>query len=205
MARKLPPLVLESEAWGRHLTVCGVDEAGRGPLFGPLVVGSVVLTEENINIEAYDSKALAPARRAQLAETIKREAAAWGAGVVSAEEIDKLGMSESLKLASQRAINSMGVNPDFMLIDGKHNFTGVEIPHVMLVKGEEKSRSIAAASIIAKTTRDELTDQLSVIYPGYGIERHKGYGTKEHLARIAEIGPCPEHRWSFAPICRSRD
>jgi ribonuclease HII len=200
----LPPLDYERAGWERGLTVCGMDEAGRGPLFGPLVVGAVILSKNAPDLEAYDSKTISKEKRTRIAELIIRGALDYSTGVVSALEIDSIGLSSALLLASSRALEGLESKPQMLLIDGKHNFTGSNLEHIMLVKGEKKSRSIAAASVIAKVERDRLTAELAGVYQGYGLDRHGGYGTREHIEAIKKLGPTIEHRWSFAPINKMR-
>ena len=200
----LPPLDYETAGWERGLVVCGIDEAGRGPLFGPLVVGAVVLSKNTPDLEAYDSKTISKEKRTSIAELITIGALAYSTGVASALEIDSIGLSAALLMASSRALEGLDIEPHMLLIDGKHNFTGSNLEHVMLVKGERKSRSIAAASVLAKVERDRLTSELADVYPGYGLDRHGGYGTREHLEAIGNLGPTLEHRWSFSPINKTR-
>lgn len=200
----LPPLDYERASWSQGVVVCGLDEAGRGPLFGPLVVGAVVLSADNENVEAYDSKSLSRKRREELAEGVKNSCADWSVGAATALEIDTLGLPEALRLAAVRALGGLKVQPGLLLIDGKHDFTKSGIKNVMLVKGESKSRSIAAASLVAKVARDSIVADMCSVFPGYGLDRHGGYGTKEHMDAIKVLGPTPEHRWSFAPIRMSR-
>lgn len=198
--KALPPLDHEREAWRDGLVVCGVDEAGRGPLFGPLVVGAVVLSLSDEGIEAYDSKTLSKRRREILADGVRKGCTDWSVGLATALEIDSVGLSEALRAAAVRAIDGLRIRPDVLLIDGKYDFAKTGINSVTLVKGETKSRSIAAASLVAKVTRDNIIDNMAHQFPGYGLDKHGGYGTKEHLEAIASMGPTSEHRWSFAPI-----
>lgn len=200
MARALPSLTHEIELAGSGLgPVCGVDEAGRGPLFGPLVCAAVIL-DMALAPEAYDSKSLTAAARRKLADGVRTAAVAFGIGEVSAAEIDAIGMSAALTLGVGRALAQLDPPARFALVDGPHDLTRGALPVRCLIKGETHSRSIAAASILAKVRRDEAVDELAELFPQYGLTRHRGYGTPEHLAALAAHGPTPEHRASFAPV-----
>lgn len=200
MPRTLPPLSHELELVAAGLgPVCGIDEAGRGPLFGPLVCAAVIL-DTALPPEAYDSKSLSPAARSELAEVVRQAAVSFGIGEVSAAEIDAAGMSAALTLGVGRALANLSIPARFALVDGPHDLTRGALPSRCLIKGETHSRSIAAASVLAKVRRDEAVAILAERFPQYGLERHRGYGTPEHLAALAEHGPTPEHRASFAPV-----
>lgn len=200
MPRPLPPLDIEIELSGAgFFSVAGIDEAGRGPLFGPLVVGAVIVDIQNPP-EAYDSKTITRRRRDELAASVRHCAVAHSTGVVSAGEIDSHGMSWALAQGVQRAVAGLDCAPDFLLIDGPHDLSKGLLPSRRLVKGELRSRSIAAASLIAKTERDSLVDVLAAQYPGYGLEAHGGYGTPAHIEALRRLGPTPQHRHSFSPI-----
>lgn len=177
--------------------VAGVDEAGRGPLAGPLVAAAVVLAHPLAGLN--DSKKLTAARREELFETIAAGAHAVGVCVVAAAELDELGVQQANYRAMVRAAESIVPLPDLLLVDG-FSVPGTALPQWRLVKGDQRSLSIAAASIVAKVTRDRIMDELDRKYPQYLFARHKGYGTGEHLALLARHGPCPEHRRSFAPL-----
>ena len=183
-------------------TVAGVDEAGRGPLYGPVVVGAVVLDELDLP-EAYDSKTLSPERRCELAELVRNTALAWAVGEASAQEIDELGMTAALRLAGSRALSGLKVQPTALIVDGPRDITQSTIEVRCVVKGDSKSRSVAAASLLAKTHHDDVVRRLCVEHPGYGIERNMGYGTPEHLAGLAALGPSSEHRRTFRPVRES--
>ncbi|NLV42355.1 MAG: ribonuclease HII [Candidatus Hydrogenedentes bacterium] len=179
------------------LRVAGVDEAGRGPLAGPLAAAAVVLAFPVPGLN--DSKKLTEARREELYETLMGGPHAIGVGVVEAGELDRIGLQPANYAAMARAVAGLSPPPDFLLVDG-FALPGVVQPVLRLVKGDQRSLSIAAASIIAKVTRDRRMAVLDARYPQYGFGRHKGYGTADHLAALRRHGPCPEHRRSFAPV-----
>lgn len=198
-ALALPGVEYERQAWARELVCAGIDEAGRGPLFGPLMVGAVILNEHDLP-EAYDSKSLSAARREELAQEVREKAISHAVGAVSAREIDDIGMSSALSLAARRAIDGLVARPDRILVDGPRDFTRSGIEAVCLVKGETHSRSIAAASLLAKVAHDDVVRSLATQFPGYGIERNMGYGTAEHMEALRCLGPTSEHRRSFRPV-----
>ncbi len=178
--------------------LAGVDEAGCAPLAGPVVAAAVILDREKFPRGIDDSKALpAPAREAIYARLTK--VAAWGVGVASVEEIDRLNIYWARMLAMVRAVEALGVEPAMVLVDG-NRCPNWERPSVAIVDGDAKCRSIAAASIVAKVTRDRIMFEYAKDYPGYGWETNKGYGTPEHQRALAELGPTPLHRRSFAPV-----
>jgi ribonuclease HII len=195
----LPPTDIEAALLRNGMVVAGVDEAGRGPLYGPLVVGVVILAIEDLP-EAYDSKTLSAARRRVLADAVKAKATAWATGEAQASEIDELGMTEALRVASQRALSSLSVKPTALIVDGPRDITQSALEVRCVVKGESKSLSVAAASLLAKTHHDEVVLRMCEDHPGYGIERNMGYGTPEHLAALASLGPTAEHRRTFKPV-----
>lgn len=177
-------------------TVCGVDEAGRGPLAGPVCAAAVILPR-GVTIEGLDdSKKLTEKRREALYGDIIAAAEAYSVAFADVEEIEELNILSATYLAMNRAIAALGVGIDLALIDGNRN-AGIEYPSRCVVKGDAKCVSIAAASVLAKVTRDRYMRALAEKYPGYGFERHKGYGTEAHYAAIRALGPCPEHRPSF--------
>jgi ribonuclease HII len=180
--------------------VAGVDEAGRGPLAGPIVAGAVVLA--GVVPGLNDSKQLGADHRAALFDILRSGAHDIGVGVVSAETIDQIGIQSANYRAMAEAVAGLKSPPDFLLVDG-FNLPGVTQPQMRLIKGDARSLSIAAASIIAKVTRDRMLDALDRQYPEYGFAAHKGYATREHLEALARYGPCVEHRRSFAPIART--
>lgn len=176
--------------------VCGVDEAGRGPLAGPVCAAAVILPP-HLNIEGLnDSKKLTDKRRRELMPVIKEQAIAYGIGFASHQEIDRVNILQATFLAMERAIAQLEGKAEFALIDGNRE-KDFGLPVKTVVKGDSLSASIAAASILAKVTRDDLMEQLADTYPGYGFEVHKGYGTKAHYDALRELGPSPVHRMSF--------
>lgn len=176
--------------------VCGIDEAGRGPLCGPVVAAACILPP-NVDIPRLnDSKKLSPKVRLQLFEQIKEQALAYSIAFGSVEEIDRINILEATLLAMRRAVDGLNVKPDYLLVDG-NIFRDFDIPGECVIKGDSVSSSIAAASILAKVTRDLLCDELDASYPGYGIKQHKGYGTKAHMDALRKLGPTPCHRKQF--------
>lgn len=178
------------------LRICGVDEAGRGPLAGPVCAAAVILPEHLEIPGLNDSKKLTDKRRRELFPLIKAQAVAYGIGFASHEEIDSINILQATFLAMRRALEQMGVTPDLALIDGNRQ-TDFGVPCRTVVKGDSLSASIAAASILAKVSRDDWMLQAAEKYPGYGFEIHKGYGTKAHYAALEALGPCEIHRNSF--------
>lgn len=199
-----PTLEFEQALWAgglRHLA--GIDEAGRGALAGPVYAGAVILpatpditrTLDSVR----DSKEMTPVQREHWAVQIKRRSLAWGVSRASADEIDRLGIMPATRLAALRAVGRLDPQPDHLLVDAL-KFEECPIPQTMLWKGDARSLSIAAASVLAKVTRDAELRQLHGRFPDYGFAGHKGYATAAHLAAIAAIGPCEQHRQSFAPM-----
>ena len=188
---------LENELYDSGITtLCGVDEAGRGPLAGPVCAAAVMLPR-GIFIEGLnDSKKLSERRRERLYDDIKEKAIHWAVAFASVEEIETLNILGATYLAMNRAIEGLGIVPEMALIDG-NRAKGVEYDTRCIVGGDGKCADIAAASIMAKVTRDRLMYELDAQYPGYGFAKHKGYGTAAHYAAIRELGPCPAHRLSF--------
>jgi len=176
--------------------ICGVDEAGRGPLAGPVCAAAVILPEHHEIPGLTDSKKLSDKKRRELVPIIQEQAIAGGVGVASEQEIDEINILQATFLAMERALAQLSVKPDLALIDGnrKKDF-GVEA--VTVVKGDSLSANIAAASVLAKVSRDDLMEELAKQYPEYGFEIHKGYGTKAHYAALREHGASPVHRQSF--------
>ena len=183
------------------MLVCGVDEAGAGPLAGPVVAAAVILPRELAIPGLNDSKKLTPRKREALFDQITAAAVAYSIAFVTAEEIDELDILNARMLAMNRAIEGLSVQPDLCLIDGNRDHgsaVAIAAPHACLVGGDGRSASIAAASILAKVSRDRyVTDMLDRTYPQYQFARHKGYGTKLHYAMLDTYGPCPAHRRSF--------
>lgn len=177
-------------------TICGVDEAGRGPLAGPVCAAAVILPRD-IEIPGLDdSKKLTAKRREELFDVITASATAYGIAFAQVQEIELLNILGATYLAMNRAMEQLGRNIDLALIDGNRS-EGINYPCRTVVKGDSKCACIAAASILAKVTRDRYMCELAGKYPGYGFEQHKGYGTKAHYAAIRALGACPEHRPSF--------
>ena len=176
--------------------VCGLDEAGRGPLAGPVFAGAVILPEGYVPEGLNDSKKLSEKKREKLFTLITENAVAWSFGTASPEEIDEINILNASMLAMKRAVESLSVKPDFLLIDG-NIARGFDIKAVPVIKGDAKSPHIAAASIIAKVTRDRLMVQYEDVMPGYGFASNKGYGSAAHIQAIKEIGVTPIHRQSF--------
>jgi ribonuclease HII len=183
--------------------ICGVDEAGRGPLVGAVVAGAVVLDPFNPIAGLKDSKRLTPARREALYAEIVLKAKAWGVGEASPLEIDQINILQATMLAMQRAVDDLckrlGCWPDKALIDG-NRCPRLPIPAEAIVKGDSKEPAISAASIVAKVTRDRQMEDLHTRYPDYGFLQHMGYPTPVHLAALRQWGACPEHRRSFSPV-----
>lgn len=179
--------------------VAGVDEAGRGPLAGPIVAAAVVLAAPVPG--ADDSKRLTATQRDALYDAILSGGHAVGVSVIDASEIDRIGLQQANYAAMLRAAQAIMPAPDLLLVDG-FQIRGAAIPQQRLIRGDSRSLSIAAASIVAKVTRDRIMDELDRCYPGYGFARHKGYGTRAHLEALARLGPCPVHRRCFAPVGR---
>ncbi len=188
-----------------HRIVAGIDEAGRGPLAGPVCVAAVVLPDDFTHTLLNDSKKLTEKRREELfAELTADPRIRWHCETVAAAEIDRVNILQATWLGMRRCALALTPRPDAALIDGRP-VRDFPVPQRALVKGDSLSFSIAAASIIAKVTRDRLMLELAVRHPGYGFEIHKGYPTPAHLAALARLGPCPEHRVSFAPVARLAD
>lgn len=179
-----------------YKNVCGVDEAGRGPLAGPVCAAAVILPEHTIIEGVNDSKKLSENKREQLFEVIKTKAVAYAVAWASVEEIESINILNAAMLAMKRAIHSLNVKPDFALIDG-NKIPDLSIPAFPVVKGDSLSMSIACASILAKVSRDRLMYEYNKKYPEYGFDKHKGYGTKLHREKLLELGPCEIHRPSF--------
>lgn len=176
--------------------VCGVDEAGRGPLCGPVVAAACILPVGLFIEGLNDSKKLTPKKREALFDKIIENALAYSIAEASVEEIDALNILEADLLAMRRAIDSLSIKADYALIDGNVS-RGFSIPTMTVVHGDATSPSIAAASILAKVTRDRMCEEMDRMYPMYGIAKHKGYGTKDHMAALREFGPSPIHRKKF--------
>lgn len=177
-------------------TVCGIDEAGRGPLCGPVVAAAVILPDEYNILYINDSKKLSETKREEVYKEIDKYAIAYGVEIVSPERIDEINILQATYEAMRTAIHKLSVKPDILLNDAV-TIPMVDIKQVPIIKGDAKSQSIAAASIVAKVTRDHLMEEYDKLYPEYGFAKHKGYGTAAHIKAIKEYGPCPIHRRTF--------
>ncbi len=177
-------------------TICGVDEAGRGPLAGPVYAAAVILPKGLVIEGLNDSKKLTEKKRAELFDVITSEALAYGIGSADEKEIDEINILQATFLAMRRAISALAIQPDLALIDGNRD-SDFGVPSETVIKGDSLSANIAAASILAKVTRDRVMEAYAVQYPQYGFEVHKGYGTKRHYEALREFGPCPIHRQTF--------
>ena len=176
--------------------ICGVDEAGRGPLAGPVCAAAVILPKGLVIPGLNDSKKLSDKRRRELFPIIQQEAVSFGIAFASQEEIDEINILQATFLAMRRAMERLNPQPEFALIDGNRE-TDFGVPCKTVIKGDSLSANIAAASVLAKVTRDNWMMEAAEKYPGYGFEIHKGYGTKAHYAALEKLGPCPIHRRSF--------
>lgn len=194
----MPDLEYEKAAAQKGFqAVCGVDEAGRGPFAGPVCAAAVILPE-NCEIEGLnDSKKLTEKKREALFDVIKEKAISYSIAFGILEEIEEFNILEATFLAMNRAIDGLDIPADFALIDGNRAPKGIKIPCETIIKGDSLSLSVAAASVLAKVTRDRLMLEIDEKYPQYNFKKHKGYGTKEHSELILKYGPCPEHRMSF--------
>ena len=182
--------------YSAYSLICGIDEAGRGPLAGPVVAGAVILPKDCEILYLNDSKKLSSAKREALYDEIMEKAEAVGVGMASPARIDEINILQATYEAMREAVYNLGVTPELLLNDAV-TIPDVSIPQVPIIKGDAKSVSIAAASIIAKVTRDRLMVQYDEILPGYGFARHKGYGSKDHIEAIRRLGPTPIHRQTF--------
>ena len=178
------------------LVICGIDEAGRGPLAGPVAAGAVILPADHDILYLNDSKKLSAKKRDMLFEQIREEAVSWAVGLVEPARIDEINILQATYEAMRIAIGKLTARPD-VLVNDAVTIPGVLIPQVPVIKGDVKCISIAAASILAKVTRDRIMEEMDAKYPEYGFAKHKGYGTKEHMDAIREHGPCPIHRRTF--------
>ena len=195
MSKSKPDLFFERQCCG---PVCGVDEAGRGPLAGPVVAAAVILAPDKIPEGLNDSKVLSQTRRELLLNELAKNAQI-GIGIAEPEEIDRTNILGASLIAIRRAVLALPCLPDTALIDG-NRLPDLPCEAEYVIKGDARSLSIAAASIVAKVTRDKLMIEADTRYPGYGFAQHKGYATELHRGQIAKLGPCPIHRRSFAPI-----
>jgi ribonuclease HII len=193
-------LAFEQALWEKGIVhVAGVDEAGMSPLAGPVCAGAVILRPGTRLAHVDDSKKLTAKERDRLALEIKETAAAWAVGWASPAEIDTINIYWAGLLAMKRAVQGLALAPQHLLIDARR-LKDLDVPQERIVKGDARSLSIAAASILAKTARDARMQELDLEYPGYGFARHKGYPVKEHVAALERLGACPIHRRSFGPV-----
>ena len=194
--RRIYELSAYERQYAQAAYICGIDEAGRGPLAGPVVAGAVILPKDCVILYINDSKKLSPARREELYEVIMEQAVAVGIGQIGPQRIDEINILQATYEAMRQAIGSLSVTPEILLNDAV-TIPGVEIPQVPIIKGDAKSISIGAASIIAKVTRDRLMVDYDRQYPGYGFAENKGYGSAAHIEALKRLGPTPIHRRSF--------
>lgn len=188
----------ERRLWGKGQLVAGVDEVGRGPLAGPVVTAAVIIDENFDLIDVNDSKKLSPKRRLELYPKILEKAVSVGIGIKNAQVIDEINIYEADRLAMAEAVKDLDRKPDALLVDAMD--VPIAIPQIKLIKGDAKSNSIGAASIVAKVFRDKLMDDYDALYPQYKFSKNAGYGTKDHLDALNKFGPTPIHRKSFEPI-----
>ncbi len=181
--------------------ICGVDEAGRGPLAGPVVSAAVIISVDLDISGIDDSKKLSSSAREKIRKRIEASNSKWAVGIVGPEIVDKINILQAALLSMKKAIGNLGIKPDLVLVDGKFEIPGLEISQKAIVGGDSSEISIAAASIIAKTCRDDIMRKMEIEFPGYGFSRNKGYPTKEHIANLKRLGPSPIHRKSFRPVC----
>ena len=187
--------------YGKGLSfVSGVDEAGRGPLAGPVVAAAVILSKDTFIDGVNDSKKLTEQKRNILFEKTKQTSVSYGIGIVDSKIIDEINILQATFLAMKKALEQLTVKPNLVLIDGNHTIPNLKINQQAIVSGDAKSACIACASILAKVTRDSIMLEYAKQYPQYNFEKHKGYGTKAHLEAIQKYGPCPIHRMTFAPL-----
>lgn len=207
---KIPPtFVEEARLWATgYRYVAGLDEAGRGALAGPVVAAAVIVPRASrlagVWTEVRDSKLLRPAAREALVAPIQHAAEAWGVGIIPASVIDEIGIAPATRRAMLAALAALKTSPDYLLIDWV-KLPEAALPQTCVPKADLNMASVAAASILAKVTRDRLMVEMTARFPAYGFDGHKGYGAARHLAALREHGPCPEHRHSFAPVATLRE
>ena len=193
---RLEAMTEYEKEYGSSAFICGIDEAGRGPLAGPVAAGAVILPKDCRILYLNDSKKLSEKRREELFEEIKEKAVAWSVGIATPARIDEINILQATYEAMREAVGQLTVKPDVLLNDAV-TIPDLDILQVPIIKGDAKSLSIAAASILAKVTRDHMMAGYEEMFPGYGFAKHKGYGTAAHIAAIRELGPCPIHRRTF--------
>ena len=177
--------------------ICGIDEAGRGPLAGPVVVGACIMPKDSMIEGVNDSKKVSEKKREVLFDQIKEEAIAYAIGIVNQDVIDEINILEATKKALTDALKELKVKPDYIIVDALTKIDTLGIPYMSVIKGDAKCYSISCASILAKVTRDRIMREWDSVYPEYNFKKHKGYGTKEHIEAIKRVGPCPIHRKTF--------
>ena len=177
--------------------IAGIDEAGRGPLAGPVVVASVIMPEDSMIEGVNDSKKVSEKKREKLYDLILEEAVSYGIGIIYQDEIDKINILQATKKGLTEAVEQMNIKPDLIMVDALTGIDTLGIPYHSIIKGDAKCYSISAASIIAKVTRDRIMREWDKVYPEYGFASHKGYGTAKHISALKECGPCSLHRRSF--------
>lgn len=191
---------IEEEIYSKNENIkyiCGIDEAGRGPLAGPVVVASVIMPKDSMIEGVNDSKKVSEKKREELYDKIIEEAISYGVGIIDHNEIDEYNILNATKMGLTNSLKELTVKPDLILVDALKNMDTLGIPYKSIIKGDALCYSISAASIIAKVTRDRIMRQWDEVYPMYGFEKHKGYGTAAHISAIKEYGLCPIHRKSF--------
>ena len=176
--------------------IAGIDEAGRGPLAGPVAAAAVILPPDTCILGLNDSKKLSEKQRLELEPIIKEQALAWKVVMIDHQVIDRINILQATKLGMRQAVAALEIAPDYLLVDGME-LDGVDLPQQGLIKGDARSVSIAAASVLAKTARDRLMLEYDAVYPGYGFAKHKGYPTAEHKEALRRLGPCSIHRLTF--------
>ncbi|MFD1466308.1 ribonuclease HII [Lapidilactobacillus mulanensis] len=191
-------LRLEKQLWPQYPLIAGIDEVGRGPLAGPVITAAVILPHDFQLLDVNDSKQLSASKREELYLEILGVAVDLSIGICDAPTIDRENIYHATELAMAQAVNDLHFHPNFLLVDAMH--VPVDLPQQKLIKGDQKSASIAAASIVAKQVRDHLMGMYDHVYPGYDFAHNAGYGTQKHLAGLAELGPTPIHRHSFSPV-----
>ncbi len=195
--RRTKGLMVYEERYGAQgLVIAGIDEVGRGPLAGPVLACAAILPRDSLILELNDSKKLSEKKRERLFDVLQKEAVAFAFGASSPKRIDEINILQATYEAMREAIAGLSVRPDILFNDAV-TIPDVELPQIPIIGGDGKSVSIAAASILAKVTRDRMMAAYDEIYPGYGFARNKGYGTAEHIAALKRLGPCPIHRRSF--------
>lgn len=198
-----PTLEFEKKLWNEgFLKICGVDEVGRGPLAGPIVVGAVVIENESQFLDGVrDSKTMTERNRVFFSEKIKEVSSGWGIGIVQSFEIDKLGLSKAIQKAINLAIDDLNCKVDYLIVDG--NIGNIlKYPFKSVINGDALHYCVSAASVIAKVTRDNIMKEHAQEYPEYGFEKHVGYGTKAHMEALKKFGPCEIHRKCFKPVAK---